>query len=63
MPAATGVSVLPLTVQMVVVSDVKVTGRPEDALAVSVKFVPNERVPGSVNEMVWSCLPANVIVT
>lgn len=47
-PAETRVAVLPETVQIAGVSDVKLTGKPEVALAVRVRGVPCRAVPGKV---------------
>ena len=53
MPAATGVSVLPLTVHIVGVVEAKLTVRPESAVADKVAGVPTDCVPGDANVMVW----------
>src|SRR4030095_6912524 len=51
-PAATIVTVLPLTVHTGEVSDAKLTGRPEDAVALTVNGVaPNVLRPGAQNVM------------
>ena len=53
LPAATSVSVLPLTVQTLDVVEVNVTGRPELALATSVGgAVPSVWLPGETKVMV-----------
>ena len=52
-PTATKLTVVPLNVQMLGVLVESVTGRPEDAVAVSVIEVPTVRVPGLANEMFW----------
>ena len=59
-PAATSVSVLPLTVQMPVVVEVKLTARPELAVAASAGgAVPTVWLPGEVNVMV--CAPVATV--
>ena len=55
-PAATSVSVLPLTVQILVVVDVKLTARPDEALAVKAAAA----VSGGVALMAW--VPGDVKV-
>ena len=51
-PAATSVTVLPLTVQMLAVFDVKLTARPELALATSAgAAVPRVWLPGAAKLM------------
>src|SRR5580692_8005242 len=53
-PTATSVAVLPETVQTDVVVDEKLTGRPEDAVAASVKgALPNIKFESAPNVMVW----------
>ena len=59
-PGATRVSVLPLTVQMPVVVEVKLTARPELAVAASAGgAVPTVWLPGEVNVMV--CAPVATV--
>ena len=55
-PPAMNVAVLPETVQMLVVVDLKLTANPELAVAESVKVVPSscDRIFGKV--MVWLAL-------
>ena len=53
MPTATGERVEPLTVHIAVVSEAKVTGRPEDALALSVDGTPTSVCASGGKVMVW----------
>jgi hypothetical protein len=56
-PACSSVAVLPETLQRVGMSDVKLTGRPEVAVAVSVRIVPCRSELGSaLKVMVCVCL-------
>ena len=61
-PAATTVTVLPLTVQMVVVVEVNVTGSPDDAVALIVNgATPSVTLAIAGNVMV--CVAPEEIVT
>ncbi len=61
-PAATNVAVVPLTVQTPVAVELKETGNPEVAVAVSVSGVPTLCVPGLLNVIVCAVGPAAVTV-
>ena len=53
-PTATRVTVVPVILQMEAVVEVKVTGSPEDAVAVGVKgALPSARLARLPNAMVW----------
>ena len=62
-PAATNVALVPLTVQMPVVCEAKLTANPELAVAASVNGVPTVCAPGLANVIVWgwSCAPASTV--
>ncbi len=51
MPAVSKVAVLPETVQIVVVEEVKVTLRPELAVALNASVVPDAWLAGAANVM------------
>src|SRR4029077_5567142 len=54
-PTATSVTLAPETVQTAIEAEAKLTGRPEDALALSVNgAVPIGRSGSGANAMVWS---------
>ena len=56
MPAATSVAVVPDTVHTDVVVEAKLTGRPEDAVALRVKgAAPSVWFGREPNVMVWLC--------
>ena len=60
-PTATSVTVLPLTEHTVVVSDEKLTGKPDDAVALTVNGAdPNTLLLSAPKVIVWLC---NALVT
>ena len=54
-PVVTMVAVVPLTVQTLVVCELKATVKPEVEVATSVNGVPMVCVPGLLKVMVWFC--------
>ena len=58
-PALTPVTVLPLTVQTPVVNELKLTARPEEAVALAVVVPPTPRVLGLklMTPIFWLALP------
>jgi hypothetical protein len=62
MPAATPVTVPPLTVQTVGVVDVNVTARPEVAVALTVPLVPTVTVGAVPKVIVWFVLAAATVI-
>src|ERR1017187_7638173 len=62
-PVLTSVAVVPETVQTVVVSDAKLTGRPELADALRASFVPCTWLGIGLKVMVWLVFVAVVTVT
>jgi hypothetical protein len=60
-PAATPVTALPLTVQIDVVVDVKVTASPELAVALSVPVPPTVTTGAVPNVIAWLTFPTAMV--